>query len=52
MKNTEIKEIRDSIVEAMKISAKKLIIQKKKLGQSIVISENGVIKTISPENIK
>ena len=45
-------EIKDNIVEAMKISAQKLIIQKKKLGQNIVISENGVVKTISPENIK
>jgi len=52
MKKTEIKEIRDSLVEAMKISAQKLILQKKKLGQSIVISENGVIKTIRPEDIE
>ncbi|MER2996253.1 hypothetical protein [Pontibacter populi] len=52
MKTTEIKEIRDSIVEAMKISAQKLILQKKELGQPIVISENGVIKTISPDKIK
>jgi hypothetical protein len=48
MKNSELKEIRDRIIEGMKISAKKFISKKKSLGQKIVISENGVIREVEP----
>ncbi len=43
MINAELKEIRDRIIEGMKISAEKLVAKKKRLGQKIVISENDVI---------
>lgn len=46
MSKQEQKELRDKIVEAMKISAKMLVAKKKALGQSAVIMEDGVIKTI------
>lgn len=46
MNDSEIKTIRDKIIEAMKISGQKMIEQKKRLGQKIVISENGVIRII------
>jgi hypothetical protein len=48
MKNSELKEIRDRIIEGMKISAQKFISKKKSLGQKIVISENGVIHEVEP----
>jgi hypothetical protein len=48
MKNSELKEIRDRIIEGMKISAQKFISKKKSLGQKIVISENGVIREVEP----
>ncbi|MBA3899997.1 MAG: hypothetical protein H0X62_07275 [Bacteroidetes bacterium] len=49
--NPEFAKIRNQIVEGMIISAQKLLEQKKKLGQKLVISENGVIKTVSPEEL-
>jgi hypothetical protein len=48
MKNSELKEIRDRIIEGMKISAQKFISKKKSLGQKIVISENGIIREVEP----
>lgn len=50
-KKIEIKKTRDKIVEAMQISALKLIEKKKLLGQKMVISENGIIKTINPSDL-
>jgi hypothetical protein len=46
MKNSNTTEIRNLIVAGMKISAEKLLEKKKKLGQKIVISENGIIRVI------
>jgi len=51
MKNSEIKEIRDRIIEAMKISAKKFIANKKRLGQKIVVSEHGKIQIIEASDL-
>ncbi len=51
MKNSEKKEIRNQIIEAMKISAQKLIAKKKSLGQSIVVSENGKIRVIEANDL-
>ena len=51
MKNSETKEIRNQIIEAMKISAQKLIAKKKSLGQSIVVSENGKIRVIEANDL-
>lgn len=52
MSNKEIIEWRNQIIEAIKISAQKMLEQKKKLGQKLVISENGVIKVINAKDIK
>jgi hypothetical protein len=51
MKPSETDKTRDLIVEGMKISAKKMLIRKKQLGQKLVISENGVIKIIEAKDI-
>ena len=51
MKNSELKEIRDRIIEGMKISAQKFILKKKRLGQKIVISENGNIQVIEASDL-
>ena len=51
MNDSEIKSIRAKIIEAMKISAQKMIEQKKRLGQKIVISENGVIRIIEAADL-
>ena len=48
MKNSELKEIRDRIIEGVKISAQKFISKKKSPGQKIVISENGIIREVEP----
>lgn len=52
MKNSDLKELRDLIIDGMKISAQKFILMKKKLGQKIVISENGQIKIIEASELK
>jgi hypothetical protein len=52
MSNQELKELDALIEKAMKVSAEKLLEQKKKLGQELIISENGVIKVIDPSDIK
>jgi hypothetical protein len=52
MNNIEISKLRQDILEGMKISSEKLKASKRKLGQSVVISENGVIKEIQPQNLK
>ena len=51
MKNKELNIIRDKVIKGMKISAEKLVESKKELGQNLVISENGKIKIINPEDI-
>ena len=40
MKNTRASELRESIIERMKISSQKLIAHIKLLGQKVVVSEN------------
>lgn len=52
MTSQEAKEFRDLIVEAIKISAEKFRLTKKKLGQKIVVSRNGVITIVDPKDIK
>jgi hypothetical protein len=52
MKNKELKEIRDRIIEGMKISAQKFILKKKSLGQKIVVSENGIIQVIEAKELQ
>ncbi len=51
MKNSELKEIRDRIIEGMKVSAQKFILKKKSLGQKIVVSENGNIQVIEATDL-
>jgi hypothetical protein len=52
MSNKEITEWRNLIVEAIKVSAQKMLEQKKKLGQKLVISENGIIKIVDAKDIQ
>lgn len=51
MSNQELKELDALIEKAMKVSAEKLLEEKKRLGQEMVISENGVIKIIDPKDL-
>ena len=52
MSHQEIIELDNLIEKAMQISAQKLLDQKKRLGQKLVISENGVITIIEAKDIK
>ncbi len=51
MTSQELKIHTDKIIEAVKYSSKKLIEDKKRLGQKIVISKNGVIKYIEAKDL-
>ena len=51
MTSQELKIHTNKIIEAVKYSSKKLIEDKKRLGQKIVISENGVIKYIEAKDL-
>lgn len=51
MKVKEFEDWGDKIVEAMRLSAEKLIADKKRLKQSVVVSENGVIRVIKPKDL-
>jgi hypothetical protein len=51
MSHQEIIEMHNLIEKAMQISSEKMLEQKKKLGQELVISENGVIKVIEAKDI-
>jgi hypothetical protein len=48
MSKKNIKDLKERINEAMRISSEKMIQTKKKLGQKLVVSENSVIKIIEP----
>jgi hypothetical protein len=48
MSNNEKEILKEKIKRAIKISAQKLIEQKKALGQKLVISEGGKISVIEP----
>ena len=51
--NSKEKEIlKEKIINAIRISSKKLIEKKRELRQEMVVSINGNIKTISPFDIK
>lgn len=52
MKTTDAKNLRDRIVEGIKISGERFVKNKKELGQKIIISESGVIRIINPDDIK
>ena len=52
MKTIETKNIRDKIVEGIKISATRFVKMKKESKQKIIISESGVIKIIQPDDIQ
>ncbi len=49
MEYNNIKELQNRIVEALKISAQKLIETKKRNNQKMAVSVNGKIEIISPE---
>jgi hypothetical protein len=48
----DIKDIRDKIVHGLKISSKRLIENKKQRNLDLVISRNGQIMHINPQDIK
>jgi hypothetical protein len=48
MSHQEKENLIEKIKAAIKISSQKLREKKKALGQKMVISENGVIKTVDP----
>ena len=52
MKNSDISQLRSTILKGMSISAEKLKRQKILLGRNLVVSEGGQVKTISPDQIK
>ncbi len=52
MKSSDIKEIRDRIIEGMKISAQKFLQKKKLQNGKVIISSNGVIQVIDAEEIE
>lgn len=49
MKNSEKTDLLEKIKEAILLSAKKMVENKKRLGQKLVISENGAVKTVDPQ---
>lgn len=52
MNDKEIKELKDKILEGLKLAHQQLILQKIKLGQRLIICEDGVIKEIDPIELK
>ena len=52
MKNSDISQLRSTILKGMSISAEKLKRQKILLGRKLAVSEGGQVKTISPDQIK
>ena len=48
----EFKVWGDKIDRAVKISSEKFVAEMKRLNQSIVISENGIIKVIEAKDLK
>jgi len=46
-----LKTLQDKIIEALKISAQKLIEDKKRKNQNMVVSIDGEIKIITPESL-
>lgn len=52
MKNSDISQLRSTILKGMSVSAEKLKRQKILLGRKLVISEGGKVKLISPDKIK
>ena len=49
MKQSEKIDLLEKIKEAILLSAKKMIENKKKLGQKLVVSENGIVKIVDPQ---
>jgi len=47
-----INKLRNDIIEGMKLVSQKLKAPKKRLGQNMVVSENGVIKEIEAKDLK
>ncbi len=52
MNQSELKIIRDKIVEGMKTLPQRLLEKKKKLGQHFVVIENGEIKILEANDIQ
>lgn len=48
----ELRNLRDRIVEAVQLSGKMIVEQKRLLNQPLVISVNGVVKHVNPNDIK
>lgn len=52
MSKVDIPKLREEIVAGMRVSSEKLKTLKRKLGNPIVISENGAIKEIEAKDLK
>ena len=52
MKNSDITQLRSTILKGMSVSAEKLRKQKAQLGRKLVVSDNGKVKLISPDSHK
>jgi hypothetical protein len=52
MKNSDISQLRSTILKGMSEEAEKLKRQKNLVGRKLVISEDGKVKLISPDKIK
>jgi hypothetical protein len=52
MTKDEVKELRNKIIEGLKLSSKKMIEDKKKINGKIVVYADGKIQTINARDIK
>lgn len=48
MSDSEKKELKVKIMEAIQVAAERMIRKKKQLGQKLVVEQNGIIKEIDP----
>ncbi len=52
MTEIEIKALGEKVKEAVKLSGEKFLAQKKAANETIIISQNGVIKEVNARDIK
>jgi hypothetical protein len=52
MKDKQLQATRDQIVLAVKLSGEKFLAQKKAANETIIISQNGIIKEVNARDIK
>jgi hypothetical protein len=52
MKNNQVNSLFDNLDEKVNLAIKKALEKHQKLGESVVISQNGQIKTLTGDEIK